>query len=96
MPIEHVCQGMPVEIANYLHYVRSLRFEDRPDYTGIRTIFKKLLIKEGFEYDHIYDWVIVNQQHIGSNMFSVESFEDIRFREDRKKNESLDGNKEED
>lgn len=57
-PVEVICYGMPLEFSNYMHYTRSLRFEDRPDYSGIRTIFKKLMVKEGLEYDHVFDWVI--------------------------------------
>ena len=45
-----------------MHYVRALRFEDRPDYNNIRFTFKKLMRKEGFEYDHMFDWVIQNPQ----------------------------------
>ena len=59
-PIEIICQGIPYEFANIMHYSRSLRFDDRPDYHGIRNIFKKLMTKEGFEFDHMFDWVIDN------------------------------------
>lgn len=89
---------MPIEFANYMHYVRSLRFEDRPDYSGIRKIFKKLLKKEGYEYDHLFDWVMIDQQHVGSNIFSVDSFDDIRMKDGTQKeanHESIDGNKDE-
>ena len=80
-----ICQGLPIDFANYMHYVRSLRFEDRPDYSGIRTTFKKLMVKEGLEYDHMFDWVIVSQQHMNSKIFSVESFDEIKGLSDKKK-----------
>ena len=76
---------MPLEFANYMHYVRSLRFEDRPDYSGIRQIFKSLMKKSGYEYDHLYDWVMIDNARIGDNIFSVDSFEDIKFRGDKEK-----------
>jgi serine/threonine protein kinase len=61
MPVEQLCgAGAPLEFANYMYYVRALRFEDRPDYNSIRLIFKKLMKKEGFEYDHMFDWVMAN------------------------------------
>eukprot|EP00347_Sterkiella_histriomuscorum_P024347 403331441 len=94
-PVEHICLDLPLEIANYMHYVRALRFEDRPDYQGIRHFFKKLLVKEGYEYDHLYDWVMINNQHL-ENIFTVESFDDLRQRSDRNKNlktESVEGQK---
>lgn len=77
MPVEHICSGMALEFSNYMHYVRSLRFEDRPDYSGIRSTFKKLMSKEGFEYDHVFDWVMINPQQT-TDIFNVASFEDIR------------------
>ena len=50
------------EFASYLNYTRSLRFEDRPDYSHLRKMFKELLIKEGYEYDYAFDWVILNER----------------------------------
>ena len=61
-----------------MHYVRALRFEDRPDYAGIRLTFKKLMRKEGFEYDHVFDWIIIAPQPSNMINFTVESFDDIK------------------
>lgn len=42
--------------------------------------FKKLMRKEGLEYDHVYDWVIQNPSPEGGHIghFSVESFDEIK------------------
>ena len=92
MPIEQICGvSAPLEFSNYMYYVRALRFEDRPDYNSIRFIFKKLMKKEGLEYDHVFDWVIANPDHpIGEsgnlqNVFSVESFDLIKQSNRKKK-----------
>jgi hypothetical protein len=61
-----------------MHYVRVLRFEDRPDYGGIRLIFKKLMRKEGFEYDHVFDWILIAPNPSNMINFTVESFDDIK------------------
>ena len=45
-----------MEFAIYLNYVRSLRFEDKPDYMYLRKMFRDLFIREGFEWDYMYDW----------------------------------------
>ena len=45
-----------VEFAGYIHYCKSLRFEDRPDYGYLRRSFKDLMAREGMEYDCIFDW----------------------------------------
>ena len=39
-----------------MHYCRSLRFEDRPDYGFLRKMFKELMVKENIEYDYVFDW----------------------------------------
>ena len=49
------------EFATYLTYCKSLRFEDRPDYGYLRKLFKELLIREGYEYDYVYDWTLVDK-----------------------------------
>lgn len=87
MPIEQICgNAAPLEFSNYMHYVRALRFEDRPDYNNIRYTFKKLMRKEGFEYDHMFDWVIQNPQVGSGNLnFSVESFDEIKQSNRKKK-----------
>ena len=48
--------GSPSEFGQYLTYVRSLQFEDQPDYDYLRKLFRDLYIKEGFCHDKIYDW----------------------------------------
>ncbi|KQK04563.1 hypothetical protein BRADI_2g14301v3 [Brachypodium distachyon] len=55
---EDLCGTHPTEFATYLNYCRSLGFEDEPDYLYLRRIFRDLFILKGFQYDHIYDWVI--------------------------------------
>lgn len=55
-PIDVLCQGLPVEFATYLNEVRKLDFQERPDYTQYRKMFRDCFIKEGFVYDSVYDW----------------------------------------
>lgn len=61
LPIEQICTGLPAEFSNYMHYCRSLRFEDKPDYPYLRQVFLDLLHKEGYEYDYVFDWTIVDK-----------------------------------
>eukprot|EP00817_Percolomonadidae_sp_ATCC50343_P003072 CAMPEP_0117422572 /NCGR_PEP_ID=MMETSP0758-20121206/3384_1 /TAXON_ID=63605 /ORGANISM="Percolomonas cosmopolitus, Strain AE-1 (ATCC 50343)" /LENGTH=246 /DNA_ID=CAMNT_0005205271 /DNA_START=158 /DNA_END=895 /DNA_ORIENTATION=+ len=55
-PIETLCAGFPIELAKYLKYARSLRFEEKPDYVRCRKEFRELFAKENYERDYVYDW----------------------------------------
>jgi casein kinase 1 len=57
-PVEALCKGFPSEFAVFLNYVRSLRFEDKPDYQYLRKLFRDLFVREGFQMDYVYDWTI--------------------------------------
>ena len=58
-PTEVLCRGFPIEFAQYLNYCRSLRFDDKPDYAYLRKLFRDLFIREGLQYDYIFDWTVV-------------------------------------
>eukprot|EP00754_Rhynchopus_humris_P047375 Rhum_TRINITY_DN6963_c0_g2::Rhum_TRINITY_DN6963_c0_g2_i1::g.21370::m.21370/K02218/CSNK1, CKI; casein kinase 1 len=76
--IAQLCSGFPQEYANYLNYVRSLRFDDKPDYPVLRQRFRDLLAKEGKECDYVFDWTI---KRIQECVYAEESLR----RESRKK-----------
>lgn len=62
---EFLTRGYPNEFAIYLNYTRSLRFDDKPDYSYLRKLFRDLFVREGFQYDYVFDWTIfkhTNQQ----------------------------------
>jgi len=59
-PIEILCKHFPSEFVTYLNYCRSLRFEDRPDYAYLRRLLKDLFFREGYQYDFVFDWTILN------------------------------------
>src|SRR5690606_25045477 len=56
------CKGFPQEFVTYLTYCRNLRFEDKPDYSHCKQLFKDLFIRSGFEYDYIYDWNLLSDK----------------------------------
>ena len=59
-PVEALCRSYPSEFATYLNYCRSLEFADKPDYSYLRQMFKDLFFREGYAYDHNFDWTIKN------------------------------------
>jgi casein kinase 1 len=54
--VETLCRGFPAEFSVFLNYCKGLRFEDRPDYTYLKRLFKELLLKENYTNDGIFDW----------------------------------------
>lgn len=61
-PIEILCKNYPSELASYFHYCRSLRFDDKPDYAYLKRLFRDLFIREGFQFDYVFDWTILKYQ----------------------------------
>ena len=57
-----LCRGYPSEFGTYLNYCRSLKFADKPDYSYLRKMFKDLFFREGYAYDHNFDWTLKNNQ----------------------------------
>jgi casein kinase I homolog HRR25 len=55
---ELLCRGLPNEFAIYLNYIYSLCFDDKPDYSYLRKLFRDLFVCEGFQYDYVFDWTI--------------------------------------
>ncbi|XP_057985020.1 casein kinase 1-like protein 7 isoform X2 [Hevea brasiliensis] len=45
-PIEVLCKSYPSEFVSFFHYCRSLRFEDKPDYSYLKRLFRDLFIRE--------------------------------------------------
>jgi len=54
--INAVTVSFVAEFATYLNYCRSLRFDDKPDYSYLRQLFRSLFHRQGFTYDYVFDW----------------------------------------
>ncbi|KAK4405895.1 Casein kinase-like protein 11 [Sesamum angolense] len=66
-PIEMLCKSYPSEFISYFHYCRSLRFDDKPDYSYLKRLFRDLFIREGYQFDYVFDWTILKYPQIGSS-----------------------------
>ncbi|KAJ9696966.1 hypothetical protein PVL29_008949 [Vitis rotundifolia] len=66
-PIEVLCKSYPSEFTSYFHYCRSLRFEDKPDYSYLKRLFRDLFIREGYQFDYVFDWTILKYPQIGAS-----------------------------
>lgn len=54
--MEALCKGQHSCFTAYLHSVRALRFEDKPDYFHLRTFFREAFTMRGFLDDGVMDW----------------------------------------
>lgn len=61
--IETLCRGFPVEFQLYFNYVRSLQFDERPDYSYLRKILRNVYVREGYRADDMYDWVLLRMEN---------------------------------
>ncbi|XP_021888517.1 casein kinase 1-like protein 7 [Carica papaya] len=66
-PLEVLCKSYPTEFMSYFHYCRSLRFEDKPDYSYLKRLFRDLFIREGYQFDYVFDWTVLKYPQIGSS-----------------------------
>ncbi|KAL4588042.1 hypothetical protein LXL04_000920 [Taraxacum kok-saghyz] len=65
-PIEVLCKSYPSEFISYFHYCRSLRFEDKPDYSYLKRLFRDLFIREGYQFDYVFDWTVLKYPQISA------------------------------
>ncbi|KFK42736.1 hypothetical protein AALP_AA1G033100 [Arabis alpina] len=66
-PIEVLCKNQPAEFVSYFQYCRSLRFEDKPDYSYLKRLFRDLFIREGYQFDYVFDWTVLQHPQISSS-----------------------------
>ena len=68
--VDVLCRSYPSEFATYLNYCRALQFDDKPDYSFLRQMFRSLFHRQGFIYDYIFDW---NHARAGGSRAGEES-----------------------
>ncbi|CCK70865.1 uncharacterized protein KNAG_0F01980 [Huiozyma naganishii CBS 8797] len=57
--VETLCEGIPLEFAEYMNYCRNLTFDEKPDYLYLARLFKDLSIKLEYHNDHLFDWTML-------------------------------------
>ncbi|KAG6485253.1 casein kinase 1-like protein 10 [Zingiber officinale] len=61
-PIEGLCESCPPEFALYFRHCRSLGFEGKPNYSYLRRLFSDLYVRQGYQFDFIFDWNMKHSQ----------------------------------
>ena len=52
---ENICKGMPEEMINYMNYVKNLKYDEKPDYEYLRSLFMNILKKIGVN-EPLFSW----------------------------------------
>ena len=81
--LKDLCCNMPVEFANYINYCRNLSFDEKPNYRLIKRWFKELFYREGYEYDNVFDWILIPLKNTNPTIFTYLPLT-IDFEEDEK------------
>ena len=53
---DELFSGFPHQFVEFLNTVRKLKFDETPNYSYLRSLFRDALIQGGFVYDYVYDW----------------------------------------
>eukprot|EP00928_Gymnodinium_smaydae_P052118 TRINITY_DN3587_c0_g1_i1.p1 TRINITY_DN3587_c0_g1~~TRINITY_DN3587_c0_g1_i1.p1 ORF type:complete len:349 (-),score=52.61 TRINITY_DN3587_c0_g1_i1:333-1286(-) len=68
IPMEVLCKNLPSEFETFITSCRSLGFEDRPDYGLLRRLLQECFLREGYQYDFIFDWTSLGQRVINCSL----------------------------
>lgn len=72
--IEDLCSGCPKEFSTFLAYVRSLKFEEKPDYAYCNSLFDLVAEREALDLNK-FDWTSGENLSIGSKSLPLENAE---------------------
>ena len=66
-PLTELCAGFPSEFETYLYYCQTRRFDEKPDYSYLRQLFRNLFYGQHFTYDYIFDWSVLKAKQQGNS-----------------------------
>ena len=75
---QKLCEGLPFEFEQYLNYVRSLNFDEDPNYSYLKNLFKRVLLRNNFDYG--MEWRSsknVSDQKLGDKDYDTLNLEDV-------------------
>ena len=57
--LDTLCIGLPNEIITFIQYARNINFEDKPNYSYLRALLRKIASKNGLRMDYNkFDWIL--------------------------------------
>ena len=84
--VEELCEGFPQEFLDYINYCKALGFEEEPDYSYLRKMFRDLFDRQQYECDYAYDWNLSpEQREVPQSPAEVKQEQDTSKVESKKK-----------
>ena len=74
--MENLCKGLPMEICEYMKYIKKLKFEEKPNYIYLNNLFYSILFKLNEICDNNFSWnennnkkrlILRNKSYISKN-----------------------------
>jgi serine/threonine protein kinase len=56
--VEELCSNLPQQIKTIAVYVKSLTFDEQPDYDYIKRQLRSVIVANNQKYDYQFDWLI--------------------------------------
>ena len=63
-----LCIGFPSEFEKYIEYTRNLQYTEEPKYDILKELFSKVMKRESFKLDYIYDWTTKDELKLRNNI----------------------------
>lgn len=76
LSFDQICEGCPQEFSEIFKYIRSLHFEERPNYDFIRTSIQSIISKYSLTLN--FDWLIRNPRRLSNGHLHVRKPKEIR------------------
>jgi casein kinase 1 epsilon len=65
------------EFVSFFQYCRGLQFDEKPDYSYLKSLLKSIFERYNYDYDYMYDWLTINEKKKGSTNADFDEDESI-------------------
>jgi hypothetical protein len=72
------------EFVSFFQYCKSLQFEEKPDYSYLKSLLKTVFERYNYVYDYLYDWDATSSEKKQEDIYEDEPLPEIA---DENKNE---------
>ena len=84
--INSLCYKLPYEFVDFMHYIKELQFEDKPNYLYLKSLLGKMYDKNHYPYDMIFDFTKILIENENEN--KGKTTEDVKQENEKKKKNS--------